>query len=300
MAGRASFNTQFECEYGIIECLTPLVRRIVAPNPGPFTFKGTGTYIIGRGKVAVIDPGPHLIDHVEALLAGLDSEEITHQLITHTHLDHSPAAELIKKRTGAQTYGFGAHGSGRFEKGAMVEEGGDLDFTPDVTIRHGDLIEGTNWTFECLHTPGHTSNHICYALREENALFPGDHVMGWSTTVISPPDGDMRAYISSLRQLYKRNEKIYYPTHGAPIENPLPFVRGLITHRKIREGQIIALLEKGNTTIPNIVQEIYKELDPRLTPAAERSVFAHVIDLWERGKIVCEGELVINGVYSLS
>ena len=167
-----NFNKEFNCNYGIIERLTPLVRRIVAPNPGPYTFKGTGTYIIGQGEVAVIDPGPEIPEHIEALVSGLGSEKITHQLITHTHLDHSPASKLLKERTGASTYGYGPHGSGRFELGVKVEEGGDLDFIPDVVISHGDLINGVGWSFECLHTPGHTSNHICYALKEENALFP--------------------------------------------------------------------------------------------------------------------------------
>ena len=299
MVESTKFNKQFNCNYGIIERLTPLVRRIVAPNPGPFTFKGTGTYIIGKGEVAVIDPGPALEQHVEALLSGLEGEKITHQLITHTHLDHSPAAKLLKERTGALTYGYGPHGSGKFERGVKVEEGGDLEFTPDVFVSHGDLIEGLNWSFECLHTPGHTSNHICYAFKEENSLFPGDHVMGWSTTVISPPDGDMHAYIQSLRTLITRDENTYYPTHGAPIENPMSFVRGLISHRKMREGQIVSLLKKSDTTIPNMVNKMYKELDKRLIPAAQRSVFAHIIDLSERGKISCEGNLAIDNVYSL-
>jgi glyoxylase-like metal-dependent hydrolase (beta-lactamase superfamily II) len=300
MVKSSQFNTKFKCEYGVIEQLTPMVRRVVAPNPGPFTFKGTGTYIIGQGNVAVIDPGPELPEHVEAILMGLDGEKITHQLITHTHLDHSPAAKLLKERTGAPTYGFGPHGSGRFERGVKVEEGGDQEFVPDIEVRHGDLIEGLNWSFECVHTPGHTSNHICYVLREEEALFPGDHVMGWSTTVISPPDGDMRAYIDSLRLLTSRDEKIYYPTHGAPIENPLSFVRSLVTHRKMRERQIMTLLEKGDTTIPNMVQDMYKGLDPRLITAAQRSVFAHVIDLSERDMIHCKGELAINNTYSIN
>ena len=237
---------------------------------------------------------------MEALLSGLDGEKITHQLITHTHLDHSPAAKLVKDLTGAVTYGFGPHGSGRFEKGGKVEEGGDLDFVPDVKVGHGDKIDGFGWSFECLHTPGHTSNHICYALEEEEALFPGDHVMGWSTTVISPPDGDMNAYINSLRYLKERNDKIYYPTHGAPIENPSSFVRALIAHRIMREKQIMALLEKSDAAIANMVQEMYKNLDPRLVPAARRSVFAHVIDLSDRGKISCGGKLEIDAVFSIA
>ena len=262
--------------------------------PGPFTFKGTGTYVVGHGKVAVIDPGPDLPAHVDALLEALDGEKITHQLITHTHKDHSPAARLLQQRTGAPTYGFGPHGAGKYEKGVEVEEGGDPDFTPDHALIHGDRVVGDAWSFDCIHTPGHTSNHLCYAYREENALFTGDHVMGWSTTVVSPPDGDMREYLDSLRHLSERNDQIYYPTHGAPIENPGPFLRGLIAHRKMRERQIISVLEAGENTIRDMVPGMYKGLDPILIPAAQRSVFAHVIDLVDQGKIISEGDLAIN------
>ena len=294
MSDRPRFITEFDCKYGVLVDISPTVRRIVARNPGPFTFKGTGTYVVGQGKVAVIDPGPDLPAHVDALLEALDGEEITHQLITHTHKDHSPAARLLQQRTGASTYGFGPHGAGKYEKGAEVEEGGDPDFTPDHALIHGDRVAGDGWSLDCIHTPGHTSNHLCYAYREENAVFTGDHVMGWSTTVVSPPDGDMREYLDSLRHLSERNDQIYYPTHGAPIENPGPFVRGLIAHRKMRERQIISVLEAGESTIRDMVPEMYKGLDPILIPAAQRSVFAHVIDLVEQGKVVSEGDLAIG------
>ena len=293
MSDRPRFITEFDCEYGVMVDVSPTIRRIVAQNPGPFTFKGTGTYVVGHGKVAVIDPGPDLPAHVDALLEALDGEEITHQLITHTHKDHSPAAQRLQQRTGASTYGFGPHGAGKYEKGAEVEEGGDPDFTPDHTLIHGDRVVGDGWSLDCVHTPGHTSNHLCYGYREENALFTGDHVMGWSTTVVSPPDGDMREYLDSLRHLSERNDQIYYPTHGAPIENPGPFIRGLITHRKMRERQIISVLEVGENTIPDMVPGMYKGLDPILIPAAQRSVFAHVIDLVKQGKVVSEGDLAI-------
>ena len=294
MSARPRFITEFDCEYGVLVDISPTIRRIVAQNPGPFTFKGTGTYVVGHGKVAVIDPGPDLPAHVDALLEALDGEEITHQLITHTHIDHSPAARLLQQLTGAPTYGFGPHGAGKYEKGAKVEEGGDTDFTPDHTLIHGDRVVGDAWSLNCIHTPGHTSNHLCYAYREENALFTGDHVMGWSTTVVSPPDGDMREYLDSLRHLSERNDQIYYPTHGAPIENPGSFVRGLIAHRKMRERQIISVLEAGENKIPDMVPGMYKGLDPILIPAAQRSVFAHVIDLVDQGKIVSEGDLAID------
>ncbi|MBN06886.1 MAG: MBL fold metallo-hydrolase [Rhodospirillaceae bacterium] len=294
MSDRPRFITEFDCEYGVMVDVSPTIRRIVAQNPGPFTFKGTATYVVGHGKVAVIDPGPDLPAHVDALLEALDGEEITHQLITHTHKDHSPAAQRLQQRIGASTYGFGPHGAGKYEKGVEVEEGGDPDFTPDHALIHGDRVVGDGWSLDCVYTPGHTSNHLCYAYREENALFTGDHVMGWSTTVVSPPDGDMREYLDSLRHLSERNDQIYYPTHGAPIENPGPFVRGLIAHRKMRERQIISVLEAGENTIRDMVPGMYKGLDPILIPAAQRSVFAHVIDLVEQGKVVSEGDLAIG------
>ena len=300
MNNKPKFNTEFECDYGVLEEIAPNIRRIVAPNPGPFTFKGTGTYVVGHGNVAVIDPGPYIPEHVDALLAALDQEEITHQLITHTHVDHSPAASLVKERTGAPTYGFGPHGSGRYEKDAKVEEGGDLDFVPDRVLKDGEILNGDGWSLECIHTPGHTSNHLCFAYRDGNALFSGDHVMGWSTTIVSPPDGDMREYLNSLRCLSERNEQIFYPTHGAPIEEPKRFIRGLIGHRKMRERQIISVLENGKNCIPDMIPEMYKGLDPRLIPAAQRSVYAHVIDLIERGRIAAQGELTIESMLYLN
>jgi glyoxylase-like metal-dependent hydrolase (beta-lactamase superfamily II) len=207
MAGEIPFRRDFAFEYGRSERLTPLIRRVVARNPSPFTFKGTGTYIIGNGKVAVIDPGPKQQDHIDALLKALDGETVTHILITHTHNDHSPASAAIKAATGAKTYGFGPHGSGRPEErvGGVTEEGGDRDFVPDVKLREGDVIQGGGdggaWHVGAVETPGHTSNHLCFALHEEDTLFTGDHVMGWSTSVISPPDGDMAAYMRSLNKL---------------------------------------------------------------------------------------------------
>lgn len=293
------FNTDFQVSYGVLETISPMVRRITANNPGPFTFKGTGTYVIGHGNVAVIDAGPALPEHVDALLAALSGETITHQLITHTHLDHSPASRMVKARTGAEIYGFGPHGSGHYEKGEKVEEGGDPDFVEDVTLRDGDIVEGDGWRVECLHTPGHTSNHLCFHLPEENALFSGDHVMGWSTTVISPPDGDMSEYLDSLERLSTRDEEIYYPTHGAPIDNPIRLVRGVMVHRRMRENQITTCLEDGVGRIAGMVERMYIGLDPRLIPAAQRSVFAHIIHMTELGKIGCDGEIRLDADYRL-
>jgi glyoxylase-like metal-dependent hydrolase (beta-lactamase superfamily II) len=285
------FDRDFECTYGAIADVAPGIRRIVARNPGKFTFTGTGTYIIGKGQVAVIDAGPDIPEHIDALLAALDGEEITHQLITHTHIDHSPAAAAVKERTGAPTYGFGPHGAGRFDPGKAVEAGGDMDFAPDNQVRDGDILEAGGFTFECVHTPGHTSNHICYALSEAKALFTGDHVMGWSTTVVSPPDGDMAAYMDSLELLLARDDAIYYPTHAGPIADPHPYVRALIKHRQEREIQIIDCLGRGVRRIADMVGDMYADLDPALIPAARRSVFAHIIAMAERGEIACDGDL---------
>ena len=297
MTKDVSFNRKFECDYGVMVEVTPMIRRIVAQNPGPYTFKGTGTYVVGRGKVAVIDPGPDDPVHVDALLSALDGEEITHQLITHTHIDHSPAAKLVKQRTGAKTYGFGPHGAGKYAQGAVVEAGGDQDFVPDVAIKSGDVIEGEGWTFESVHTPGHTSNHLCFHLREENALFPGDHVMGWSTTVVSPPDGDMADYLASLRMLSERDDAIYYPTHGGPINKPQKYVRAILVHRKLRETQILDCLDKGTTNISDMVARLYKGLDERLIGAARHSVFSRIIDLSNRGVIQANGDIDIAAEY---
>jgi glyoxylase-like metal-dependent hydrolase (beta-lactamase superfamily II) len=293
-----AFNRDFECDYGVMVDVTPMIRRIVANNPGPYTFKGTGTYVIGRGKVAVIDPGPNDPIHVEALLAALVDEEITHQLITHTHMDHSPAAKLVKEHTGALTYGFGPHGSGKYAEGVIVEAGGDQNFMPDVKVKGGDVIEGDGWTVNCVHTPGHTSNHLCFHLSEENALFPGDHVMGWSTTVVSPPDGDMAEYMASLRLLSERNDDVYYPTHGAPINKPQKYVRAIIIHRKLRESQILDCLDKGVATIPDMVSRMYQGLDNRLVGAAGHSIFSHIIDLTNRGIIASKDKISLYAEYT--
>ena len=293
------FNRDFTCQYGVLEDVAPNLRRVVATNKGPFTYTGTGTYIVGRGKVAVIDPGPLIPEHVNALIEGLTGEEVTHQLVTHTHNDHSPATKPLKEATNAPTFGFGPHGSGRFEQGATVEAGGDRDFVPDVAVRDGDVIEGDGWSFECVYTPGHCSNHICYAWREANALFTGDHVMGWSTTVVSPPDGDMAHYMASLRRLLERDDALYYPTHAGAIADPKPFVRALITHREEREQQILSCLARGKGLIADMVDEMYVGLNPNLILPARRSVFAHVVDLAERGRIKADGGIAIDANYRL-
>ena len=301
MTVKIDFNRALEFTYGEVTELSPLVRRVIAPNPSPFTFHGTGTYIVGRGEVAVIDPGPDISEHIGALLTAVADETVTHILVTHTHRDHSPAARALHDATGAPTYGFGRHGSGRPEAGGDVEEGADHDFLPSISVRSGTTITGPNWTFEAVHTPGHTSNHICYALKEEAALFPGDHVMGWSTTVISPPDGDMQAYMNSLRLCVDRaatRDRIYYPTHGAPIANPKSYIAQLIAHREDREEQIHACLADGIATIPAMVLRMYADIPSQLHPAAQRSVLAHMIHMVETRRVACNGVPNITSTYS--
>ena len=217
------FDTDFTAPYGKPVQVSALIARLLMRNPSPFTFRGTSVTIVGQHQVAVIDPGPDDPEHLEHLREAVRGKRVSHILVTHTHRDHSPAARALKQWTGAPTYGFGPHGS---EATVAVEEGADLDFAPDVQLRDGDIIEGESYSFECVHTPGHTSNHLCYVLQQEQALFSGDHVMGWSTTVVAPPDGDMAAYMRSLEKLLSRDDRIYWPTHGGPIREPKSFVAG--------------------------------------------------------------------------
>jgi glyoxylase-like metal-dependent hydrolase (beta-lactamase superfamily II) len=281
-----SFLNDFDPHRGECVQVAPGLRRVVADNPSKFTAWGTGTYLVGTGEVAVIDPGPALDAHVDAVLAAVDGETVTHLLITHTHADHSPAAAALSERTGALTYGFGPHPAAA-DTGS--EEHGDLDFVPDVVVADGDVIRGNGFTFECLHTPGHISNHVCYAERTTGALFPGDHVMGWSTTVISPPDGRITDYLANLRRLLGRDDRVYYPTHGPPITDPHPYVAALVEHRLERERQIVDQLAAGPRTIPDIVDVLYADVRPELHEPAGRSVHAHLIALAEAGRVTGDG-----------
>jgi glyoxylase-like metal-dependent hydrolase (beta-lactamase superfamily II) len=299
MAVEIPFRRDFAFEYGRLEPVAPGIRRIVANNPGSFTFRGTGTYIVGEGKVAVIDPGPDLDEHVDALLDSLRGETITHILVTHTHRDHSPAAAAVKTATGAPTYGFGPHAGGKRGE-AGVEEGGDWDFTPDITVQDGDAIDGPGWRFEAVHTPGHTSNHLCFALPDGGILFSGDHVMGWSTSVIAPPDGDMAAYMASLDKLLRRGDAVYWPTHGPAITAPHEHVRAFIAHRRKREAGILACLGDGVGRIDAMVERLYVGLNPNLKRAAGRSVLAHLIDLIERGMVAVEDTAGADATYRLA
>jgi glyoxylase-like metal-dependent hydrolase (beta-lactamase superfamily II) len=280
-----AFDAQYESEVRI----SPRISRVVADNPGPFTFKGTGVYIVGNKDVAVIDPGPDDASHVDALKRVLKGRRVTHILVTHTHTDHSPAAKPLKEWSGAKTYAFGPHGSGKLEDGVRVEEGGDMQFVPDMRVKDGEIIEGNGFTFECVFTPGHTSNHMCYALKEENALFTGDHVMGWSTTVVTPPDGDMAQYMASLKKLMARNDATLYPTHGAPVTDPKPFLAAYLEHRLDRERQILDCIRDGLSTVPEMVARMYADVDKRLHPAASRSVLAHLIQLESEGRVINDG-----------
>jgi glyoxylase-like metal-dependent hydrolase (beta-lactamase superfamily II) len=279
------FDRHFDPRHGEAVQVAPGIRRVVAANASAFTFHGTGTYIVGEGEVAVIDPGPLRRDHFEALTKALAGETVAAILITHTHLDHSPLAASLKASTGAPTHGFGPHGGAA--DGDAVEEGADRDFVPDIALTDGDLVEGPGWTFEAVHTPGHTSNHLCFAYREGNALFSGDHVMGWSTSVISPPDGDMAAYMASLEKLLRREEAVYYPTHGNPIRDPKAHVESFIAHRLDREAQILACLERGLDTVVEMVPAMYREVPQHLHPAAARSVLAHLIRMVDDGRVRC-------------
>lgn len=296
MAVEIPFRREFSFEYGQLERVAPGIRRIVARNPSPFTFRGTGTYVVGDGEVAVIDPGPDLDEHVAALLAGLSGERVTHILITHTHSDHSPAAAALKAATGAPTFGFGPHAGGKRGDPA-VEEGGDWDFAPDVIVHDGDAIAGSGWRFEAVHTPGHTSNHLCFALPDQDILFSGDHVMGWSTSVIAPPDGDMSAYMASLNKLLDRSDAVYWPTHGPAITEPHAHVRAFVAHRREREAGILECLAAGSERIDAIVDKLYVGLQPGLRRAAGRSVHAHLLDLVGRGIVESDGSPTIDAIY---
>ena len=269
--------------WGRLRRRTPLVRRLLAHNPSPFTFTGTGTFVVGNGTVAVIDPGPADSAHIAALLAGLAGESVSHIVITHTHLDHSPAAPAVQAATGAVIVGCAPLVLS--DDGPRADAGFDASYAPDRVMHDGDSVTGPDWSLTAVATPGHTSNHLCFALAAEKALFTGDHVMGWSTTVVAPPDGDMAAYMTSLRKLLDRDDAIYHPTHGEAVADPQRFVRGLITHRKQRETQILKLLGEAPQTIAAMVAAMYRQVDPRLHPAAGRSVLAHLIDLRTRGLV---------------
>jgi glyoxylase-like metal-dependent hydrolase (beta-lactamase superfamily II) len=297
------FNRDFPLKPGVVEEVVPGVRRVLCNNPSPMTLSGTVSYIVGRGRVAIIDPGPDDEAHARALLDAVRGETVTHILITHTHRDHSPNAARIKAATGAPTYAEGVHRASRpyYESETMsTEAGADRDFKPDIVVRDGEIINGDGWSLEVVATPGHTANHIAFAWPERKLIFVGDHVMGWSTSVVMPPDGSMIDYMASLHRLAKRDEQLYFSGHGPEVPDAQRFVRFLIRHRQAREASILHRLAKGETDISTMVRAIYIGIDPRLVGAAGYSVLAHLEDLVARGVVVTEGDPVIGGSYRLA
>lgn len=285
---------------GRMEEVGPLVRRRLARNAGPFTATGTCTYVVGRGRVAVIDPGPDDPGHVEALLDDLSGERVEAILVTHTHRDHSPAARLLKERTGAPILGCGPHRAAReLAEGELplLDASADREHAPDRILAEGDEVAGPGWTLRAIETPGHTMNHLAFALPEAAALFSGDHVMAWSTSIVAPPDGSMRAYMASLDRLRESDESVFWPGHGGPVRDPRRFVRALAAHRRQREAAIRTRVEASPATIPQIVADIYQGLAPALRGAAALSVFAHLEDLAERGLVLTDGPPRLDSLY---
>ena len=303
MPDEITFDQSFDLPPGKAEEVVPGVRRVLADNSGPFTFKGTLTYIVGKGKVAIVDPGPDDPAHIAAVLDAVRNETVTHIFVTHTHRDHSPAVPAIKAATGAAVYAEGPHRASRplnASEAPRMEAASDMDFRPDHTLSDGEVVEGDGFALEGIATPGHTANHMAFALKGTDVMFSGDHVMGWSTTIVAPPDGAMTDYMDSLNKLSRRSEQVYLPGHGGAVREAKRFVAGLILHRKAREASILHRLGKGATDIASIVRAIYIGLDPRLTNAAGFSVLAHMEDLVARGTVATDGPPSINGVYRLA
>ena len=297
------FDKSFALTPNQVQDVAPGVRAIAADNPGPFTFKGTVSYIIGRDQVAIIDPGPDDASHVAALLEAVRGETVTHIFVTHTHRDHSPAAAMVKAATGAIVLAQGPHRLARplhTSEVRRLDASADLGFRPDVALVDGETVHGQGWTLEAVTTPGHTANHMAFAFKEANLLFAGDHVMAWSTTIVAPPDGAMTDYMASLHKLARRSEPLYLSGHGAPVRDAPRYVRYLIRHRQAREGSILHRLAKGEADIPTIVRAVYIGLDPRLAGAAALSVFAHLEELVARGAVITEGSPSIAGRYRLA
>ena len=300
MSGAPRFDRSFDARHGEAVRLSDLVTRVVAKNPGPFTFHGTNSFLVGRRDLAVIDPGPDDPAHVAALLAAIGGRRVSAILVTHTHRDHSPAARALAAATGARVYGEGPHRPARpLDLGEInpLDASGDHDFRPDVALTEGDLVGGEGWTLEAIATPGHTPNHLCFSLREEATLFTGDHVMGWSTSIVAPPDGSMVDYMASLARLLDRPEGLFLPAHGNGIPEPDEFVEALIRHRKGREKAVLDRLAAGDETIPDMVRVIYAEVDRSLHGAAALSLLAHVEDLVERGLVKSDGRIDLAARY---
>ena len=303
-----------EIEHGVCKRLTPLIRRVICNNPGPFTYTGTTTFIVGNGVVAIIDPGPKNDTHLDAIISALDpSEVVSHILVTHTHSDHSPLANALKERTGAKICGFAEINKDRLINKSRIdtkvaiedanfvemEEAIQRDFNPDIPLQHQDILNGPDWTLEAIYTPGHINNHLCFLLHEEKTVFTGDHIMGWATSVIVPPDGNMADYMDSLERLLSYDNEVLRPTHGPAIENPKAFIKAYITHRQKREEQILGQLAKGTTKIQDMIPVLYADTDKRLYPAAAMSVLAHLEGLVQTGKVICKDEIKLSSDFRL-
>jgi len=296
-----TFDREFDPPIGVAERISPLIRRVLCGNPGPFTFRGTASFIVGEDEVAIIDPGPDNEAHLDALLRAVKRETVSHILVTHTHLDHSPLARRLKAATGAPILGFGPPGQpAGAGQGLRLDASIDPDFSGDITLQHGPVVAPRNWTLERVFTPGHMSNHMSYALKEERALFCGDHVMAWATSVIAPPDGNMGQYFKSLRLLLERDDAIYYPAHGPARPDPLPLVRAYLVHRRQREESIVTRLRRGDRTIAEIVKANYADTDPQLHPAAAMSTLAHIEHLIEQGRVSTPGETSLDADYTVN
>jgi glyoxylase-like metal-dependent hydrolase (beta-lactamase superfamily II) len=297
------YDKTFDLVPGRAAEVAPGVRALVANNPGPFTFQGTVSYIIGRGNVAIVDPGPDDDIHIAALLDAVRGETVAGIFVTHTHRDHSPAVPKIKAATGATVYAEGPHRPARplhTGETGRLDASADLDFRPDVALADGEVVTGDGWTVEALTTPGHTANHMAYAFKEADLIFSGDHVMAWSTSIVAPPDGAMSDYMASLAKLARRSEPLYLPGHGGPVRDAPRFVRSYIGHRQAREASIVRGLGKGAADIPTLVRAIYIGIDSRLVGAAALSVLAHLEDLVARGIVATEGAPSMGGTYRLT
>lgn len=296
------FNRNFDAPANRPERVAPNVRRVLARNAGPFTFTGTCTYIVGDGELAIIDPGPEDPEHLKAVLDAVRGETVAHILVTHSHVDHSPGAAAMKAATGARVFAQGPHRASRPVRPGeerVMEAGADWDFAPDVRMTDGETLAGKGYALEAVFTPGHAANHHAFALKGTDILFSGDHVMGWSTSIVAPPDGSMADYVASLHKLKARPETRYFPGHGPAIADALPYVDRLIAHRLARESAILRRLESGAADVPALVRAIYLGLDPRLEKAAALTTFAHLEDLVTRGKIATDGAPSLAGTFRL-
>lgn len=294
------FDNHFEPAHGEAIEVAPGVRRITADNPSAFTFHGTNSYILGTDTLAVIDPGPISENHFQALLRAIGGRPVSHIFVSHTHADHSPLARQLKEATGAKVYAEGPHRPARpLRIGEInpLDASADTEFMPDVSLADGELVEGDGWSLRAIYTPGHTANHLAFALEGTGILFSADHVMAWATTIVAPPDGAMSDYMASLEKLMERDDRLYLPGHGGPVRQPPAFLRGLKTHRKMRERAILERLRSGDRTIPEMVAAIYRDTDPRLHNAAGLSVLAHLEDMVARGLVEAEGEPSIGGIF---